>query len=114
MKLSGDLYSIEDNVVRFNPDHIIYQAHFPENPITPGVCLMQIAGEMLEARYGDTMQLIKVMNVKFRKPVTPDVSPSFMFNKITFDKDKVSVGVSVEANGIQYARMSLVYRHTNI
>ena len=28
--------------VCFDPDHIIYSAHFPNNPITPGVILLQI------------------------------------------------------------------------
>lgn len=114
MKFSGDLYFIEGNKVRFNPDHAIYSAHFPENPITPGVCLMQIVGEMLEAQYGGTMRLAKVVSVKFRKPVTPDVSPSFIFNKSSFEDDRLNVGVSVESNGIQYARMSLVYHYTRI
>ena len=36
-------------VLRCNPEHLIYQAHFPGNPITPGACLLQTAGEVLQA-----------------------------------------------------------------
>ena len=40
----------EDGAVytlRLNPDHVIYKAHFPGEPITPGVCILQIGQELL-------------------------------------------------------------------
>ena len=57
MKLLNDLYSIIsrtdgegrcDFTIELNPQHFIYKAHFPGEPITPGVCIMQIAKELLE------------------------------------------------------------------
>ena len=59
MKLLDSLFSIvsassEDGrhvyTIRLNPEHFIYKAHFPGEPITPGVCIMQIAIE-LRSRY---------------------------------------------------------------
>ena len=35
-----------------NPEHLIYQAHFPGNPITPGACLLQTVGELLQRKLG--------------------------------------------------------------
>ena len=32
--------------VKLNAENFIYQAHFPNNPITPGVCLIQMAVEL--------------------------------------------------------------------
>ena len=58
MKLLNSLYSIRskdvtDSFVRYDihldASHFIYQAHFPGDPITPGVCIIQIAKELLEA-----------------------------------------------------------------
>ena len=37
--------------VKFNPEHFIYKAHFPGNPVTPGVCLVQMAAEILGEQY---------------------------------------------------------------
>ena len=34
--------------IETNPSHIIYKAHFPGNPITPGVCIIKTARELLE------------------------------------------------------------------
>ena len=33
--------------LRCNPEHPVYQAHFPGNPITPGACLLKMAGETI-------------------------------------------------------------------
>ena len=32
--------------IRLLPDNVIYKAHFPEKPITPGVCIVQMAVEL--------------------------------------------------------------------
>ena len=32
------------NVI-LNPDHLIYKAHFPGQPVTPGVCILQMIQE---------------------------------------------------------------------
>ena len=59
MKLIDNLYSINarelDKMgdkaifgISLNADNVIYKAHFPSNPITPGVCLIQIALEITE------------------------------------------------------------------
>ena len=33
--------------IALNAQHFIYQAHFPGEPITPGVCILQMACELL-------------------------------------------------------------------
>ena len=38
-----------DYRVSLNASHIIYEAHFPGNPVTPGVCIIQIVKELVEA-----------------------------------------------------------------
>ena len=57
MTLKNKLYTITDmehegGTARFslnlNAAHEIYEAHFPGEPVTPGVCLVQMAGELLE------------------------------------------------------------------
>ena len=34
--------------VRLNASHVIYKAHFPGMPITPGVCIIQMVTECLQ------------------------------------------------------------------
>lgn len=95
--------------VKFNPEHYIYQAHFPGNPVTPGVCLVQIATEILSQEYGKAFQLRLLKNIKFKKIVKPGDEPDFVFTKITINEDnQLSANVSIEDEQSQYVKMSLL------
>jgi 3-hydroxyacyl-[acyl-carrier-protein] dehydratase len=48
--------------VVLNASHEIYKYHFPENPITPGVCLLQMTLELLNSRFERSLRLIEVIN----------------------------------------------------
>ena len=80
MRLRNELYKVlndsySDECTKFdielNPDHFIYHAHFPEEPITPGVCLIQIAKELLESCVNHALHIEKIKNVKFLSVVSP-------------------------------------------
>lgn len=105
MKLNGDFFkvlaqeSLENGFrcqVSLNAEHTIYQAHFPGNPITPGVCLLQMATELLEQHYGERLQLHTADAIKFRKPVTPDMRPTFVFTGLNHEEGQLAVTVNVE------------------
>ena len=36
------------STIRLNPHHEIFIGHFPDHPITAGVCMMQIVKELME------------------------------------------------------------------
>ena len=72
MILKNNLYKISASNIEeksFNlelvPDCVIYQAHFPEQPITPGVCIIQIANELLNELLQSEYKLTTVSNAKF-------------------------------------------------
>ena len=56
-KKEGDsfIYTIE-----LNPQHFIYKAHFPTEPITPGVCIVQIAKELLDKNIHVVFKIEKI------------------------------------------------------
>lgn len=57
--------------IQINPQHFIYAAHFPGEPITPGVCILQIAQELLAIEIGEELLLKRIKNVKFTAAVSP-------------------------------------------
>ena len=74
MKLLNSLYSIvsesvtesgRDYNIVLDAEHFIYKAHFPGEPITPGVCIMQIAVELLSLHCGKPLAIDTVKNIKF-------------------------------------------------
>ena len=70
MKLQNEMFTIEEDKgqevkIRLNPDHEIYRAHFPGNPITPGVCIVQIISEVLGVQQHRQLALDSIVNLKF-------------------------------------------------
>jgi len=119
MKLINDFFEVvstkqcEDSYqcqVKFNPEHRIYKAHFPGNPVTPGVCLMQMGEEMLEDKYGKQLQLIIVKTIRFNKIVGPNDTPVYTFTKEVLNQDVLSVDVAVSDEAGESVKMSLEYQ----
>ena len=56
----------------FPADFIGFRGHFPGNPILPGVCLVESALVILEARSPAPLHLKEISSAKFFSPVAPD------------------------------------------
>jgi len=82
--LAGDFFTIEQTeihtghisaIVRLNPEHPVYDGHFPGNPVVPGVCQVQIIKEILcSVRDGEFLlsesKMCKFINMMNPKEVT--------------------------------------------
>ena len=121
MTLKNNLYYIQNQAninstftIELNPDCFIYKAHFPELPITPGVCIIQVAKELFSELCGATLDLESVSNAKFLAVINPEVTSklTYSFNKVTISEDssqyKVSVVVADEKT--TYTKLSLCFR----
>jgi len=53
----------------------IFKAHFPNLPILPGACLVQISKEFIEEHLHQKIQIIRFKNLKFLKTINPDEFP---------------------------------------
>lgn len=83
--LLKDFYTVEklenvsegkyNAVVKLNNQHDIFKGHFPGNPVTPGVCMMQIIKELSQEIVGSSLFMISSSNVKFMALINPDVHP---------------------------------------
>lgn len=120
MNFQNSLYSVESKVsaedgciytIRMNADNVIYKAHFPEEPITPGVCILQTGLELMSDAVCRKLELRRVKNVKFLNVLRPDGSAvRVRVYKISETDDSVKAQVDVESNGLPIAKMSLTCR----
>ena len=119
MKLINDFFHIistetADGGFRYrtqlNADHDYYRVHFPGNPVTPGVCLLQMATEILSLKYGKKLVFCKGSNIKFKHLVGPHEEPEFLFTKTRLEDGLLRTNVSVERGETQFVKMSLQYR----
>lgn len=75
----GPSYSVN---LKLNPNHRVYDGHFPGNPIAPGVCLVQMTKETLESILDKKLFLTSCNNIKFTAVLNP-----FIHSDITLTMD---------------------------
>ena len=129
MKLKNNLYkiiskeevnSIFNYTVELNPSCVIYQAHFPGEPITPGVCIVQICKEVIEdllleqSSASRRLEIIKAKNIKFLSVISPNETPilTYQVRKLVFSDDKMTVETQIVVNSDDksMAKISLVMK----
>ncbi len=93
-----------------NASHDFYRVHFPGNPVTPGVCLLQMATEILEQRYHKSFLLCGGRSIKFKKLVVPSDNPVFVFHKTVMADGQLTTLITIEDGESQFVKMSLEYK----
>ena len=103
-------------LVHFNVRHFIFSAHFPGNPITPGVCIVQIVKELTEELVQTPLFLKTVKNIKFVQVINPLTHAEVIFALDTPKKDEngYRISVCVENGDEIFAKMSLLFVEKNI
>ena len=66
--------------IALNPAHEIFRGHFPDGPVTPGVCMMQIIKEITQHVINAPLTLQSASNVKFTALINPEVNPNLRLN----------------------------------
>ena len=129
MKLKNNLYkiiskeevnSIFNYTVELNPSCVIYQAHFPGEPITPGVCIVQIGKEVIEdllleqSSESRRLEIIKAKNMKFLSVISPTETPilTYQIRKLGFSDDNMTIETQIVVNSDDksMAKISLVMK----
>ena len=87
-----------------------FVGHFPGNPITPGVCIVQLVTELLEWMTGRRLELRRVVNVKFLHVLSPAerTSVQVLFRSVDFDGAQCRVKAVLKDGGLQLAQLSLI------
>lgn len=59
--------------IRFDRSHRIFEGHFPQVPVVPGVCLIQMVQELSGELLNKKLALSNGSNIKFLSPINPDM-----------------------------------------
>jgi 3-hydroxyacyl-[acyl-carrier-protein] dehydratase len=80
MILLNDFFTINETVnseteiwaeLRINARHKIFEGHFPNQPVVPGVCMMQMIKEVLEQVIDKETNLVQAADMKFLAVINP-------------------------------------------
>lgn len=100
--------------VALNAAHPVYAAHFPGNPVTPGVCVLQISKELLETTYGMRLRMTCAKNVKFLRAINPLLHTSVVFTvNCTLEDEVVSAAVTAGYDETVFVKISATYSVAN-
>ena len=126
MILKNSLYTIADKrmegsgifyQILLDKNHFIYKAHFPNEPITPGVCIIQIAKELLEDYLHEEYEISYVKNIKFLSVLSPlsTSSVAYVFDKITVlpETNECKTQVQVQQDNVLFAKLSIIFKKSH-
>lgn len=96
--------------VSLDKEHYIYGAHFPGNPVTPGVCIIQLCKELTELHTGEKLWLKEIRNVKFLSVINPREHEmvKVSFQPLVPWENGYKVLAEVHAETTRFARLSLL------
>ncbi|MCV9929626.1 3-hydroxyacyl-ACP dehydratase [Flavobacterium sp. LS1R49] len=101
-----------DAVILVNEKHDVFKGHFPDNPIMPGVCMIQIIKELSEKITQSSLMMQTLSNVKFMALINPEVTPELRLElDITTTEDGlVKVKNTTYFNETVALKLSNVYK----
>lgn len=78
--------------IKLNKDHDVFNGHFPGNPITPGVCMIQTIKEITQDHVNSTLFLQTISNIKFTALINPNVNAELILElSIIEDNNRVKL-----------------------
>ena len=90
-------------------DHPIYSGHFPDNPITPGVCLVQLAKELASHCWKLPLEIKGIKMVKFLNMLVPDENVTATC-LLRYDSLTGTLQAEIRNSEMVYAKMTLLLK----
>lgn len=96
--------------IHLNAAHPIFKGHFPDNPVMPGICMIQIIKELTESVLKQELFMEQVSNVKFMALINPEKCAEITINfQVDPTSEKVKVKSNIEYQGTIALKMSSTY-----
>ena len=114
----GDLYTLSSKTVSdveavfnvaINGDCDIFKGHFPGNPITPGVCMLQVAVELCGDIFAHKCELVKCKNIKYLQTINPNEHSQVQYcmSWIALQEQTYLVKLEICDGDIVFSKMSI-------
>lgn len=84
--------------IEFNPNHAIYQGHFPGHPVVPGVCTLQTIKECAELILKSDLTFSQIQSCKFLSAINPSERSLLELTITLKDDDTEQFRIQAEGN----------------
>ena len=92
--------------VKINSSHRVFEGHFPQQPVVPGVFALQMIKECVEKMSEKPLQYTKIQNCKFSNAIIPQ-EEQLLRIVCTFDTDDEQVRLKAVIEDDQTVFLSL-------
>lgn len=65
--------------IHINADHEILKGHFPQQPVVPGVCVLEMLKEVMQVALAKKLMMSESVMIKFLTIFTPDRQTRVLF-----------------------------------
>lgn len=111
--LQGDFFSINqqdigeqtiESAITLNTEHPIYKGHFPDQPVVPGVCMMQMIAELTSQALEQKVALKRASQAKFLVPIIPQKHPKLTvtIKYVSNEQNELKVSGSIQEGEITF------------
>ncbi len=103
--------SIEDKIraiLKINRGHPIFSGHFPDTPVVPGVCMIQMVKEVIEQHNQVAYNLISGDNIKFLSVLNPDNHPIVEVNIQLEKNNNLAITATLFAGEVTFLKLKAV------
>ncbi|MEE8577895.1 MAG: hypothetical protein V3T31_11620 [candidate division Zixibacteria bacterium] len=90
----------------FGKDFLGFQGHFPQNPILPGMCLLETVLVLIQQLKGTSVRMTELVVSKFFTVVLPD---QMVTVECTLKGDTVVAHVNTNTQRIAQIKMKVAY-----
>ena len=91
--------------------HPVFQGHFPEKSVLPGVIMCDIVRYLVSDKLGVKVQLVLAKNIKFLKMVVPSEDNTYNVKiSIVEDQEKYNIRAIISQNDEIYFKLNAEYK----
>ncbi|WP_444997948.1 hypothetical protein [Aliikangiella sp. IMCC44359] len=115
----GEISLTENSVMAerlFDESELVFEGHFPQNKILPGVMLIEYAlylGEVYLKETNDIRLLSEVVSARFLSPVTPGMKVVCQCD-FTDNKDVLSMKSTLSYGEVKFAKVKVNYSRRDL
>ncbi|MEG1585793.1 MAG: hypothetical protein RR346_02840 [Bacteroidales bacterium] len=95
--------------VELNTNHRIFEGHFPEQPVVPGACMIEVIKRCVSTILGSPYRYASIGEFKFMSLILPD-KDMYLLLKLTISLEKEGGAYSVKGTVLSKDVMKLKFK----
>ena len=110
LKIKQDEDSI-NYLIEIDFSHPVFQGHFPEKSVLPGVMMCDIVRHLVSDKLGVRVQLLLAKNIKFLRMIVPSEDNTYNVKiSLIEEKGKYNIRAIISQNEDAYFKLNAEYK----